>query len=473
MENNKKKLPLMIGSIVVLVVLALAVVSMIFVILGELSGNNQTPGDVISGQEDEFNPDDKNSQNGNSENGDLDDENEGNQNNNPGNQGSEGTGSEGEETENNGSEHNNDSGDNLDSEETGNGNDGSKEENSNNEKPNKVENEDPQSASNKNPNTENGSGAKVDVSDVVDKNENTETTLGIDVSKYQGSIDWKKVADAGIDFAMIRVGYRELASGKIVADSNAKYNMQEAQKYGIKVGVYFFSTAISKEEAIEEANWVADYISKYKITYPVAYDCEGYLKETSRQYHMTKAERTDVALAFLKRVKERGYTPMFYASKGDLTGNAQWETSRIDGSYKIWVAQYPSTPYPQTTKSSYSGKHAMWQYTSKGTIDGISQPVDVNVAYFGYDKTQDAQNKDPEEEVKDDPEALMNFKDVNETVTAKDKTNLRNRPSQGSDSKVLYTLQNGETATRTGISDSGWSRVVFDGKTYYAVANWE
>ena len=468
-NNNKKKLPLIICSIVMLVALALAVVSMIFLILGELGGSNQNPGDIISGQEDELNPgkepEDGNSGEENKEHEGSQNKNPENQNNEPGNQGSENAGSEDKETENNGSEHNNNSGDNLGGEETGNGN------NSNEEKPNKVENEDPQSGSNKNPNKENGNGASVNVSDVVDKNENKETTLGIDVSKYQGSIDWKKVADAGIDFVMVRVGYRELANGKIVADTNAKYNMQEAQKYGIKVGVYFFSTAISKEEAIEEANWVADYISKYKITYPVAYDCEGFLKEGSRQYHMTKTERTDVALAFLKRIKERGYTPMFYGSKGDLAGNIQWETSRIDGSYKIWVAQYPSTPYPQTAKSSYTGKHAMWQYTSKGTIAGISQPVDVNVAYFGYDKTQDAQDKNPEEEVKDDPEALMNFKDVNETVTAKDRTNLRNRPSQGSDSKVLYTLANGETATRTGISDSGWSRIVFEGKTYYAVSS--
>ncbi len=460
MENkNKKKVPLMIGSVVILVALVLAVVSMIFVILGELGGNAQKPGDISSGQEDELNP------------GEENEENEGSQNNNSGNQGSENTGSEDTETENDNTEHNDNSNDNLGGEETGNGNDDSKEENQDNKKPNKVENEDPQNGSNKNPGKENGSGANVDVLDAVDKNETKEITLGIDVSKYQGKIDWKKVADAGIDFVMVRVGYRELAGGKIVADSNAKYNMQEAQKYGIKVGAYFFSTAISKEEAIEEANWVADYISKYKITYPVAYNCEGFLKEGSRQYHMTKTERTDVALAFLKRVKERGYTPMFYASKSEMTGNAQWETSRIDGSYKIWVAQYPSAPYPETEKSSYTGKHAMWQYTSLGTIAGISQPVDVNIAYFGYDKTQDAQDRDPEQEVLDDPEALMNFKDVNETVTAKDRTNLRNRPSQGSDSKVLYTLANGETATRTGISDSGWSRVVFNGKTYYAVSS--
>jgi len=448
-KKSNKKIALVIGSVLVLVLLILAIVSMLFVLIDEISETKPNSDNISSESGDSLMSDDilnlgEEQESQTPDNEILNDENQNSENQTPGN---EILNDENQNSENQNSE------------------------NQTPDNPNKIENEDPQNDSNKNPDKENGSGANVNVSDVVDKNETKEITLGIDVSKYQGSIDWKKVADAGIDFVMVRVGYRELASGKIVADTNAKYNMQEAQKYGIKVGAYFFSTAISKEEAIEEANWVANYISKYKITYPVAYDCEGFLKEESRQYHMTKTERTDVALSFLKRIKECGYTPMFYASKGDLSGNSQWETSRIDGSYKIWVAQYPDAPYPQTEKSSYAGKHAMWQYTNKGSMEGISQPVDVNVAYFGYDKTQDAQDKNPEEEVKDDPEALMNFKDVNETVTAKDRTNLRNRPSQGSDSKVLYTLANGETATRTGISDSGWSRIVFEGKTYYAVSS--
>ena len=102
--------------------------------------------------------------------------------------------------------------------------------------------------------------------------ETHETTHGIDVAKYQGTIDWEAAASSGIDFAMVRVGYRSKSDGTIVEDSNARYNLQEAQKYGIKLGVYFFSTAISEEEAVEEANWVADLIARYPITYPVAYD---------------------------------------------------------------------------------------------------------------------------------------------------------------------------------------------------------
>lgn len=315
-------------------------------------------------------------------------------------------------------------------------------------------------------------GVDVDISKVVNENETDEVTFGIDVAKYQGTIDWKKVSESGIDFVMVRVGYRTLANGEIVADTNAKYNMQEAQKYGIKVGAYFFSTAISKEEAIEEANWVADYIAKYQITYPVAYNCEGFNDSASRQYNMTKTQRTDAALAFLEKISEHGYTPMFYASKGEMEADAEWETTRIDTLYKIWVAQYPSIAYPNTPASSYTGEHAMWQYTNQGTVAGIEKPVDVNIAYFGYDKTEDAKDKEKPDEVDADVEALMNFTDINETVTAKEKTNLRDKPSQGTDSTVMYTLTNGETATRTGKSSSGWSRVVFNGKTYYAVSSY-
>ena len=120
--------------------------------------------------------------------------------------------------------------------------------------------------------------------------ETDEITLGIDVSKFQGTIDWAKVANSGIDFAMIRIGYRSEESGEIKEDNNARFNMQEATKHGLKIGAYFFSTAISAEEAVEEAVWVSDYISQYAITYPVVYDCENYESPKSRQYELSKTE---------------------------------------------------------------------------------------------------------------------------------------------------------------------------------------
>lgn len=318
-------------------------------------------------------------------------------------------------------------------------------------------------------------GTAVDVTELLSSAAAAETediTLGIDVARYQGTIDWAQVAASGIEFAMVRVGYRTDSTREICADTNARYNMQEAQKNGIKVGAYFFSTATSREEAIEEADWVADYIAQYQITYPVAYDCEGFDRPESAQYALTKTERTDIAIAFLEQVYSRGYTPMFYASMGELTGEAKWETSRIEGTYKIWVSQYPTEPYPQTAKSSYAGSHAMWQYTNQGTVAGIGRPVDVNIAYFGYEGTADAVSEETPEEAQADVEALMNFTEVNEEVTAKDSTNLRNIPSQGSDSTVVYTLPNGESLVRTGISDSGWSRLTYNGQTVYAVSSY-
>lgn len=332
--------------------------------------------------------------------------------------------------------------------------------------------EDPQSEANV---VTTETGAETEITKILIAENAAETekiTMGIDVSKFQGTIDWAAVADSGIDFAIVRVGYRTQTSGEIVADTNAKYNMQEATANGIKIGAYFFSTAISEAEAIEEAQWVADYISQYQITYPVAYNCEGFENTDNRQYELTKTERTDYAIAFLNEIYEQGYTPMFYASKNEMQGDLKWETSRIEKSFKIWVSQYPEVPYPDTAASSYSGTHDMWQYTNNGTIAGIDKPVDVNVAYFGYEKEAEAQNQETPEEAEADVEALMNFREVEETVTSKDVTNLRDIPSQGDDSTVLRKLNNGETATRTGISDSGWSRLIIDGQKYYAVSNY-
>ncbi len=218
----------------------------------------------------------------------------------------------------------------------------------------------------------------------IPEDEVEKTVIGIDVSKYQGDIDWKQVADAGIKFAMVRVGYRTMVGGEILEDPMATENLREAGEQGIHLGVYFFSTAISVEEAIEEANWVADYISDYKITYPVAYNCEGFDEMDSRQFGMKKSERSKAALAFLNQISERGYYGMFYASKREMEYNIRWNTSDIEKRYKIWVAQYPENAYPKTPASDYNRIHAMWQYSNHGKVPGIDAAVDLNVAYFGY-----------------------------------------------------------------------------------------
>lgn len=298
--------------------------------------------------------------------------------------------------------------------------------------------------------------------------ETESVVLGIDVAKYQGTIDWQALAGAGVKFAMVRLGYRTAEDGVIVEDSNARYNLQEGARAGIPMGAYFFSTAISKEEAKEEAAWVSDLVAKYPITYPIVYDCEGFLD--NRQKDLSNSERTDIALAFLKEIKRLGYEPMFYGSKSELENN--WDMGPIEKHYKVWVAQYPDAPYPETPMSSYEGKHAMWQFSKSAKIVGLEQSVDMNLAYFAYDGIEPPKDSEPPEEAFPDPEALMRFTECQETVTAKEKTNLRSIPDQGEDSQILYTLLNGETALRTATSDSGWSRLEYNGTVCYAVTSY-
>ncbi|MCM1253543.1 MAG: glycoside hydrolase family 25 [Clostridium sp.] len=313
-------------------------------------------------------------------------------------------------------------------------------------------------------------GAEVTVSKRED--ETSDTTLGIDVSKYQGTIDWAKVKASGVDFAMIRVGYRAKSTGEIFEDPTARYNMQEAQAAGVMIGAYFFSSAVTKEEAKEEAAFTKDIIAKYKITYPVAFNCEDFQSSDSRQYGLDIEARTALACAFLDEIAAAGYTPMFYASKGELDGNAQWNTQTLSSKYKIWVAQYPDKPYPETASSSYAGTHDMWQYTSQGIVDGINRKADVNVAYFGYTKEAAAKDETPAETVEANPEVGINFTEVNETVTAKQETNLRSEPSTLNDDSIVTKLVHGDTATRTGIGHNGWSRVIYNGQTLYAVTSY-
>ena len=316
-----------------------------------------------------------------------------------------------------------------------------------------------------------GGGASVDLNAAAKaEGETDEVTLGIDVSKYQGSIDWEQVAQSGVEFAMVRVGYRTKVTGIIYEDPGARYNLQEATKNGILVGAYFFSSAVTQEEAQEEAAWVADFISRYQITYPVAYNCEDFQSPDSRQYGLGVEERTDIACAFLDTIAAAGYTPMFYASRNEMEESAQWNMDTLGSRYRVWVSQYPEQPYPETPASTYSGTHAMWQYTSQGTVAGIRGSVDVNLAYFGYSQAAAAKDQTPAEEVAANPELGINFTEVNDTVTAKELTNLRSLPTT-LDSEVVYQLSNGETVQRTGIGSNGWDRVIYNGQKLYAVHN--
>ncbi len=310
-------------------------------------------------------------------------------------------------------------------------------------------------------------GAIVDAEELV---AGKDRTNGIDVSKWQGKIDWKKVKQSGIDFAFIRIGYRG-ENGIIYKDDNADYNIQQAQKADILVGVYFFSTAISETEAVEEAQWTAQAIEGYSISYPVVYDCEGFKRADSRMHSLDNEERTNNALAFLNETKSAGYDAMFYGALNELKDSADWNIAKIEKEYKVWVAQYPSITYPDKSAPDYNRNFHAWQYTNKGSVDGVSGNVDMVVCYFKSEKAKPKNKNATPEAAKaplTDEEKL--YKNVNETVTAKEVTNLRKSATTKSD--IVVALKNGETVTRVGIGSNGWSKLQYNGQIVYAITSY-
>lgn len=199
-------------------------------------------------------------------------------------------------------------------------------------------------------------------------------SMGIDVSHHQGRINWAQVKESGVEFAIIRVGYRGQTSGGIYEDAYFKTNMNGAISNGIKVGVYFYSTAINENEALEEAAWVVKKIAPYSVTYPVVYDFEDF--NSKRCVNVDGSQATSNALTYLNFVRANGYEPMMYANKNDITKRM----SRSSFNCKFWLAHY-------TSQTDYTGNVNMWQYTSKGTVPGISGWVDMNIAYFNYGTT--------------------------------------------------------------------------------------
>lgn len=192
---------------------------------------------------------------------------------------------------------------------------------------------------------------------------------GIDVSRYQTNIDWNAVAASGIKFAIIRVGYRGSATGVLVEDPYFKRNIAGATKAGIKVGVYFFTQAITEAEAVEEASMAMSLVSGYKLSYPIFIDTES--ATNGRANGLSRSARTAVVKAFCQTIQNGGYRGGIYASKSWY--NDQLKMSSLGG-YYIWVAQYSS-------KCTYSGKYDMWQYSSKGSVPGITGNVDMNISY--------------------------------------------------------------------------------------------
>lgn len=197
--------------------------------------------------------------------------------------------------------------------------------------------------------------------------------FGIDVSYWQGDIDWQQVKDAGVEFVMIRVGWRGSGQGILDIDEYAQQNYEGAKAVGIDVGCYFFSQAISPREAVEEAEYTLELIKDWELDMPVVYDWE-YISADSRTGNVDARLLTDCTIAFCDRIKAAGYTPMIYFNANQ--SHKQMFLEELT-EYPFWLAMYES-------EMDYPYKIHMWQYTNAGTVPGIEGNVDLNL-YFTYE----------------------------------------------------------------------------------------
>ena len=196
---------------------------------------------------------------------------------------------------------------------------------------------------------------------------------GIDVSKHQGNIDWTKVAADGVEFAFVRAGLRGYGTeGKLVEDETFEQNVTGALQAGLKVGVYFYSQAITEEEVLEEANLVLEKVKPYNIQLPIVYDVEKVSGGKGRANALSVEERTRLTALFCQTIQDAGYKPMIYH-------NMEMSTLMLDlgqlEQYDKWFAYYNDDLY-------YPYAYKVWQYSEKGAVDGINEEVDLNI-WFG------------------------------------------------------------------------------------------
>lgn len=229
---------------------------------------------------------------------------------------------------------------------------------------------------------------------------------GIDVSYHQGDINWESVKDDGIDFAILRLGYRGYSTGSLVTDSKFTAYIQDAISAGMPLGAYFWTEAVNVDEAIQEAQYVINLLAPYKsyITMPVVIDWE--LNSNSRRGNLSKETNTAVCSTFCDLVKQNGYTPMVYANISDL--NNKLNGKMLSQKYEIWIARYNNIV--NNDSQHFTGSYSMWQYSSAGTVNGISTNVDMNFLYntgsptkpaFAHAATASAINVDSLDDVED------------------------------------------------------------------------
>lgn len=197
-------------------------------------------------------------------------------------------------------------------------------------------------------------------------------SMGIDVSKWNGNIDWNAVRNSGVSYVIIRCGYRGSSTGALIEDPKFRSNIKGAKAAGLKVGVYFFSQAVNEVEAVEEASMALALAGGYGLNYPIFLDVEP---SGGRADGISRETRTAVCRAFCSTVQNSGVSAGIYANKTWF--NEKINTGSLTG-YKIWLAQYASAPTYTATR------YDMWQYSSKGKVSGINGDVDMNISYLNY-----------------------------------------------------------------------------------------
>ncbi|MDO4731904.1 MAG: glycoside hydrolase family 25 protein [Bacillota bacterium] len=196
-------------------------------------------------------------------------------------------------------------------------------------------------------------------------------SYGVDISYFQGNIDWQAVATDGIDFAMVRLGYRGYSEGGIFEDEFARANLQGAEEAGLELGAYFFSQAINEEEALEEAEFVLELLEGRELSYPIAFDMEEIDDSSARTANLSVEQRSKITESFCSAIEKAGYQAIIY-------GNIPWLAGRLDlpslREYPLWLAQYYERPL-------FPYAFSIWQYTESGQVAGISTPVDLNICF--------------------------------------------------------------------------------------------
>ena len=212
--------------------------------------------------------------------------------------------------------------------------------------------------------------------------------FGIDVSKWNKEIDWEQLRKEGVEFAIIRAGYRGSSSGSLVVDPYFEQNIKGALANGIDVGVYFFTQAMDEREAVEEASIVLSLVQGYDVSYPIFIDSEG-AGGNGRADNLDVPTRSKVCQAFCETIRSGGYTAGIYASKNWL--NNRLDITKFSGDNVIWLAEYKDEP-------TYGGTYGIWQYTSAGRLNGIEGRVDFNLCFWEFgDKTEsDGGEEDPD-----------------------------------------------------------------------------